>query len=97
MAICYNGVIVVVDANSSIGLEFIFDSSDFTNGGLFNGPVVIAATSIFPGFPLIASNATVNIIKLNSDGLTSNAIYSFTVQSDNPVPVFFNIEVFYSG
>jgi len=97
MAISYSPQIIVLDANSSIDLEVVFDGSDFVNGGPFNGPIVVAATSLFLGFPLTASNASVNIVKHNNDGLTSNAIYSSSAQSNNPVPVFFNTEVFYDG
>lgn len=94
MSTAFNGTVFSVAAHSSISLEVAFNGNT-TSGGDLVGPMAVAPQPTRLNQSVNVSTTSVKFLRRNSNGLTSQCIYLYTVTNRNAFHVSFVTEFFF--
>jgi hypothetical protein len=96
MAIDYGHDIFTLASGDSIGLQTIFNSSDYNAGGGYYGPIVVAAADVnSPNQTLTPSTVGIQW-KAPSSDLTTNCVYQYSIRNDGSFPASFTLHFFHN-
>jgi hypothetical protein len=96
MSLVYGSTKFFIPAGQTWGFTSAFNG-DTTNGGDYVGPMVAVGVTDDLQQEVTITPTNVRFISRNSDGLTSQAVYDYSVTNQNTFGVVIRLDKFFDG
>jgi hypothetical protein len=96
MSFIYGGTHFFLDSGNTINIVSAING-DTTNGGDYVGPLVALAVPDDLHQSVDISTVKIEFVSRNSDGLSSQCLYEYSVSNNNPFGVSFRLDKMFDG